>query len=40
MGIIALMFALLVVVAAKLAVVRSKYFRERVKDLPPMPLGE
>jgi hypothetical protein len=41
MGIIASMLAVLVVLAAKLAAVRSKYFKDHVKDFhfPPMPMG-
>jgi hypothetical protein len=39
MWIVALLSSVLVVVAARLALIRSMYFQELGKDLPPMPVG-
>ncbi len=39
MSFVASLFAVLIIVAARVAVVRSKYFREHVKDLPQIPFG-
>ena len=39
MSILASLLAVLTAVAAKLAIVRSKYFREHAKDLPQIPFG-
>ncbi len=33
------LLAVLIAVATRLALMRSKYFQEVVKDLPPMPPG-
>jgi len=39
MSIVASLLVVLTALAAWLAVVRSKYFREQVKDLPQIPFG-
>jgi hypothetical protein len=39
MSILGSLFVVLVAVAARLAMERSRYFRAHAKDLPPMPLG-
>jgi hypothetical protein len=39
MSIFISLLAVLTAVAARLALMRSKYFQELAKDLPPMPPG-
>jgi hypothetical protein len=39
MSILASLLAVLIAVAARLALMRSKYFQELGKDLPPVPPG-